>query len=59
MKVKVDKEKCVGCGACVVTCPEIFELKDGKAEVKEKETDKECAKDAGGACPVNAISIEE
>jgi len=31
--VKINKEKCIGCGACVAVCPEGFELKNGKAQV--------------------------
>jgi ferredoxin len=57
MKVSVNKGKCVGCGACVSACPDVFELEDGKAVVKEKETDKGCVKEAEEACPVDAISI--
>ncbi len=57
MKVEVDKEKCIGCGACVSICGDVFELKDGKAEVKEKETSKNCAKEAEGLCPVDAIKV--
>ncbi|MBU3896871.1 MAG: ferredoxin [Nanoarchaeota archaeon] len=49
--MKVDKNKCIGCGACVSICPEIFELKDGKAVVKSKG---ECP-DSVDACPVRAI----
>lgn len=33
VSVKVDEEKCTGCGTCIDTCPvEVFELqeKDGK-----------------------------
>lgn len=56
-KVKVDKEKCIGCGACVAACADVFELKDGKSVVKEAETDKECAKEAADACPVQCIQI--
>ena len=51
--VKVDKEKCIGCGACVSICPEAFEMKDGKAHVKGKG---KCAKEAADTCPVQAIS---
>jgi ferredoxin len=56
-KVKVNKEKCIGCGACVAICPEVFELKAGKAIVKKAQTNKECAKQAADSCPVNAITI--
>ena len=54
--VKVDKEKCLGCGACVNVCSKGFEIgSDGKAEVKDAKA--ECVKEAADACPVNAISI--
>jgi ferredoxin len=52
--VSVDKDKCIGCGACAATCPEVFELKDGKAHVKGKG---DCAKAAAAGCPVGAISL--
>ena len=51
--VKVDKAKCIGCGACVSTCPEGFELKNGKANVKNSNA--KCIKEAIENCPVNAI----
>jgi len=52
--VKVDKEKCIGCGACAATCPEGFEMKDGKASVKDGKVD--CVGEAISGCPVDAIS---
>jgi ferredoxin len=55
----VDKEKCIGCGACAAVCPDVFELSDdGKAFVKKgKEKAKDpCAKDAAEGCPVGAIT---
>jgi len=36
MKIKIDKQKCLGCGVCINLCPEVFELKDGKSKIKEK-----------------------
>ena len=51
----VDKEKCIGCGACASTCPEVFEMNDGKAKVKSQK-DLLCVKEATESCPVNAIS---
>lgn len=59
MTVKVDKDKCIGCGACISLCPDIFELRDGKSHVKEEEPeDTECAEDAEETCPVDAITVE-
>lgn len=58
VKVEVKKEKCIGCGACAAICPDVFKMGDnGKSRVKEKETDKDCAKDAAESCPVDAIII--
>ena len=35
MKVKVNKDACIGCGACASICPDVFELNDeGLSEVK-------------------------
>ena len=55
--VSVDKNKCIGCGACIATCEEVFELQYGKAIVKNwKEKSKiPCVKEAVDICPVQAI----
>ena len=54
--VKVNKEKCVGCGICTILCPEIFEMgEDGKSRVKS-EKDSPCIKEVIENCPVEAIS---
>lgn len=58
MKVKIDKNKCIGCGACAAMCPEVFDMKDGKAVVKKSEAKEACAKDAADSCPVGAITIK-
>ncbi|MEM0465700.1 MAG: ferredoxin [Candidatus Pacearchaeota archaeon] len=57
--IKVDTETCIGCGACVSICEEVFEIKDGKAHVKEgqEKSKASCVKEAVDSCPVNAISI--
>ncbi len=55
--VKVDKKKCIGCGACESICPEVFQLKNGKSEVK-KQGNEPCIKEAAEACPVGAIIID-
>ena len=50
--MKVDTEKCIGCGACVSLCPDVFDMKDGKAKVM---SDQDCD-ESTSACPVGAIS---
>lgn len=56
--VSINKEKCIGCGACVSTCPEVFEMgDDGKAGVKKgAKTDAKCIQKAIEECPSDAIS---
>lgn len=59
--VKVDKEVCIGCGVCIATCPEVFEMgDDGKATVKDSEKCKElkCCEEAAQNCPVGAIKLD-
>ncbi len=60
IKIKVDKEKCIGCGTCALIAPEIFELgEDNKAHVKvDAKIDKKLANQAAESCPVEAIIIE-
>lgn len=65
MKAKVNKELCIGCGACTQIAEDVFEFgEDGLAEVKKdiheiEEKDQEAVIDARESCPVNAISTEE
>ena len=60
MKMTVDKNACIGCGACVGTCDKVFGFEDNYAEVifdEIPEDLKEDAMDALEGCPVDAISI--
>lgn len=52
--VSVDKKKCIGCGLCASTCPEVFTMEEGKATVKEQKNTP-CVKEAADSCPVDAI----
>jgi ferredoxin len=55
--VKVDQNKCIGCGLCTSICPEVFELgKNGKSTVKNPKSKAKCIKEAIASCPVQAIS---
>lgn len=61
MKIKINKEKCIGCGLCMAICPQVFALgDDGKAMIVEVADDKaDCISTAKDGCPVGAISVEE
>ena len=62
MKVRVDADICIGCETCVDICPEIFEMSDDIAIIKEENIPEElqdsCRK-AVDICAVDAIIIEE
>lgn len=62
MKAIVNKDTCIGCGLCISTVPEVFEVNaDGKAEACGHTTDENRAavQEAIDACPVQAISAED
>lgn len=63
MKVKVNKEACIGCGACAAICDAIFEIDDeGLSKVKKeevKEDEKQAVIDSAESCPTGAIKVTE
>lgn len=63
MKAKVNKDICIGCGACQAIVPDVFELEDdGLASCKVdsiKDELKDEVTDAAESCPTGAIEIEE
>lgn len=62
MKVKVNKDACIGCGACAAICDEVFEINDeGLSESKVEEVKEELqdeVRDAADSCPTGAIEVE-
>ncbi len=72
MKIVIDRDGCIECGACEATCPDVFQLKEGeKASIVEKyrsnglpekgtvgEDLSDCAQEAADSCPVEVISTE-
>jgi len=68
-KIKLEREKCIGCGSCAALCSKYFELADDgkshikdavKKEVEELEVEKiECAESSAEACPAQCIHIEK
>ena len=73
MRVKVNKDACIGCGACAAICDEVFEINDeGLSEVKVEENSEnkeefvsvkeelqDEVRDAADSCPTGAIEVEE
>lgn len=59
MKVHVDPDLCISCGACVDICPDVFNWnEDGIAEEQVDEVPEEfedLAKEAVESCPTDAI----
>ena len=62
MKASIDRDGCIGCGACVGICPKVFRMSDdGSSEVfvdtVPSEVESE-AKEACDSCPVSVINLE-
>ena len=59
MKLYVDQDLCISCGACVGICPEVYDWNDDeKAEVIVDEIPEDLeeeAKEGQEACPTEAI----
>ena len=63
MKVKVNRDNCIGCGACEAICQEVFNLDDeGLSTVicnNFENIDENSITEAVESCPTNAISKEK
>jgi len=61
VKVRIDKETCVGDETCVEICPEVFEMEGDVAVAKMENIPQNFegkVKEAATSCPVEAIIIE-
>ena len=63
-KITLDREGCIGCGACTSVAPDFFEMgDDGKSQLKGKKKDEldldnyDNILDAANTCPVNVIHV--
>ena len=59
MKITINKESCIGCGACFTAYEDLFEMTDdGLSKVKVDvipDDRKEAALEAMASCPTSAI----
>lgn len=73
MKVQIDREECIACGACCDDCPEVFEEDeaDGSSQIVEQyrvngdpalgevpDELESCVRAAADGCPVEIIHVE-
>lgn len=62
MKAIIDREGCISCGLCTLSCPEVFQMADdGRAEVctdPVPESMEDKAIEARDNCPASVISVE-
>lgn len=60
-KIKIDKDKCIGCGTCSAIAPKTFKLdSDNKAVVKKGDLDDDkTILQAAQSCAVLAIELKD
>lgn len=62
MKIKVNQDACIGCGACLAISEDLFEMnEDGLSQAKVSEVPedkKDQANEAVKSCPTGAIVAE-
>ena len=58
-KIVHERDKCIGCGACVNVCPDNWQMaKDGKSKPKKTDIDEPgCNQSAADSCPVQCIHV--
>jgi len=56
--LRLDHDKCTGCGMCMKVCPHaVFELMDKKAVIADRDACMECGACALN-CPVEALQVK-
>ena len=61
-KVKIDQDECMGCEACVETCPSVFGFVEDEEKafvIEGSDQDVDCVDDAIASCPAECISKEQ
>lgn len=56
--LKLDQEKCTGCGKCIEVCPhQVFALSEGKSFITDKDRCMECGACVKN-CPFHALEVK-
>jgi ferredoxin len=62
MKALVSREDCIGCGACIELCPEVFTWDDDETAIVSQDpvpgSEEEACREAAESCPTEAITIQ-
>ena len=58
-ELKLDRDKCIGCGMCGVVCPHaVFSISDNKALINDIDLCMECGA-CSMNCPVSALTVRK
>jgi ferredoxin len=57
--MKIDSEKCIGCGVCETMCPQCFKMNSGVSEIQQETCDECDLEDVVASCPVDAIILDK
>jgi NAD-dependent dihydropyrimidine dehydrogenase PreA subunit len=58
VSLKLDVDKCIGCGMCSNVCPHgVLEIEGRKARITDRDACIECGACAGN-CPVEALTVK-
>jgi len=56
--LQLNKEKCTGCGMCMVVCPHaVFAMNNGRIQIENKDACMECGACAKN-CPTEALTVQ-
>jgi len=56
--LQLNKEKCTGCGMCMVVCPHaVFAMNNGRIQIENKDACMECGACAKN-CPTEALAVQ-
>jgi len=56
--LELDREKCIGCGMCLIVCPHaVFSMNNSHAVIEERDACMECGACAKN-CPTEALIVQ-